>query len=191
MKHFLTVLTLLSLSIPVFAESRTIVTRTPVYNYNQPYYNPYNNHSFSDIGALEQYALNRTYPRESSLQRLQRLESQAFGAVQSGDINQRYDNVRSAILSRPKDNYRTSLLRGLGNYFSGQMTGFTPSIGSSSPYAYTSSFNPAYNGGFSTTPYPTTFGNQRYVDYGGTFFNRGYRMNNYGTGSSSGVKILD
>ena len=97
----------------VLAESRTIVTRRPVYNnrfnnrhyhrppnryYNnrRPYYRPnnfYNNaynqrrffhprrSSFSDLSALEQYTLNRNFTRESDLERLQRLEMQAFGAV--------------------------------------------------------------------------------------------------------------
>ena len=46
--------------------------------------------------ALEQYTLNRNFTRESDLERLQRLEMQAFGAVQQGDINTRYDNVRNA-----------------------------------------------------------------------------------------------
>ena len=147
----------------VLAESRTIVTRRPVYNnrfnnrhyhrppnryYNnrRPYYRPnnfYNNaynqrrffhprrSSFSDLSALEQYTLNRNFTRESDLERLQRLEMQAFGAVQQGDINTRYDNVRNAILSRPKNNYRTSLIRNIGNFFGGQLTGFTPSFNSS------------------------------------------------------------
>ena len=75
--------------------------------------------------------LNRNFTRESDLERLQRLEMQAFGAVQQGDINTRYDNVRNAILSRPKNNYRTSLIRNIGNFFGGQLTGFTPSFNSS------------------------------------------------------------
>ena len=83
---------------------------------------------FSDINALEKYTLNRNYNKESDLQRLQRLEMQAFGAIQSGDINSRYDNVRNAILSRPQNNYKSSLWRNIGNYFSGQMTGYTPSF---------------------------------------------------------------
>lgn len=169
------------------------------YNYNNNYYhnpNYYNStynpqrinsryspqSHFGDINALEKYSMNRTFGRESDLQRLQRLEMQAFGAVQSGDINQRYDNVRNAILSRP--NYtstKTSLLRNIGNYFSGQMTGFTPYLG---PDPFFSSSN------FATTPYPTTYGNQS-VDQYSTPFGGGYRINNYGTGSSTGVRILD
>ena len=200
----------------VLAESRTIVTRRPVYNnrfnnrhyhrppnryYNnrRPYYRPnnfYNNaynqrrffhprrSSFSDLSALEQYTLNRNFTRESDLERLQRLEMQAFGAVQQGDINTRYDNVRNAILSRPKNNYRTSLIRNIGNFFGGQLTGFTPSFNSSfddDPFF-------SSNSSFTTTQFP--FGSTSTTGYSSPF-GKGYRVNNFGTGSSTGVHILD
>lgn len=202
----------------VLAESRTIVTRRPVYNnrfnnrhyhrppnryYNnrRPYYRPnnfYNNaynqrrffhprrSSFSDLSALEQYTLNRNFTRESDLERLQRLEMQAFGAVQQGDINTRYDNVRNAILSRPKNNYRTSLIRNIGNFFGGQLTGFTPSFNSSfddDPFFCS-------NSSFTTTQFPSTFGSTSTTGYSSPF-GKGYRVNNFGTGSSTGVHILD
>ena len=190
MKHFFILLTLLTITLPVFSENRTVVTRNPLRNYYQPY-NSYSS-TFSDIGALEKYAFNKSYPRESSLQRLQRLEAETFGAVQNGDINARYENVRNAILSRPKQNYRTSLLRGLGNYFSGQMTGFTPPIGSSYNYPYATSFNPNYyNNSFNYVPYPTTYGNSAITEYTRGPFGGGYRINNFNTGSSSGIRILD
>lgn len=202
----------------VLAESRTIVTRRPVYNnrfnnrhyhrppnryYNnrRPYYRPnnfYNNaynqrrffhprrSSFSDLSALEQYTLNRNFTREIDLERLQRLEMQAFGAVQQGDINTRYDNVRNAILSRPKNNYRTSLIRNIGNFFGGQLTGFTPSFNSSfddDPFF-------SSNSSFTTTQFPSTFGSTSTTGYSSPF-GKGYRVNNFGTGSSTGVHILD
>ena len=202
----------------VLAESRTIVTRRPVYNnrfnnrhyhrppnryYNnrRPYYRPnnfYNNaynqrrffhprrSSFPDLSALEQYTLNRNFTRESDLERLQRLEMQAFGAVQQGDINTRYDNVRNAILSRPKNNYRTSLIRNIGNFFGGQLTGFTPSFNSSfddDPFF-------SSNSSFTTTQFPSTFGSTSTTGYSSPF-GKGYRVNNFGTGSSTGVHILD
>ena len=213
----LTLLVFGSLFQPVEA-ARTIVTRTPYYqpnynrfnhhyrpNYRTPryynsgynnrrYYNTYpprrrlfNNNryyrtsSLSDLGALEKYTLNRNYSRESDLQRLERLEMQAFGAIQSGDINSRYDNVRSAILSRPKQNYKTSFWRNIGNYFGGQMTGFTPSL-DNDPFFSSSSF--------ASTPFPTTYGNSNITQFSGPF-GSGYRLNNYGTGSGCGVKILD
>lgn len=220
-RFFLTLLILsAALLNPLFvlAESRTIVTRRPVYNnrynnnnyyrqpnryhYNKhPYYrsnNFYNNaynqrrffnpreSSFSDLSALEKYTLNRNFTRESDIERLQRLEMQAFGAVQQGDINTRYDDVRNAILSRPKNNYRTSLMRNIGNYFGGQLTGFTPSFNSSfdnDPFF-------SDNSNFATTKYPSTFGSTSATGYSGPF-GKGYRVNNFGTGSSTGIQILD
>ena len=173
--------------LPVFAE-RTVVTRQPYY---QPYYNDQSAYyggdyipapsrykkrhfsRYSDISDLERYALNRCYNNDNDLSRIARLEMQAFGAVQSGDIDTRYENVRNSILSRPKQNYKTSLLRNLGNFFGGQMTGFTPSI-------YPSSFN----------SFPTTYGNSSVSGYSSPW-GSGLRTNDYGVSSSSGVRILD
>ena len=111
---------------------------------------------------------------------------QAFGAVQQGDINTRYDNVRNAILSRPKNNYRTSLIRNIGNFFGGQLTGFTPSFNSSFDDAPFFSSNSS----FTTTQFPSTFGSTSTTGYSSPF-GKGYRVNNFGTGSSTGVHILD
>ena len=197
-------LLILALTSPLttFATTRTVVTRSPYYynpNFNnvqtRPHWNnrPYNhtpsfNHcspchncsNFSDINALEKYTMNRNYPRENDIQRLERLEMQAFGALQNGDINSRYENVRNAILSRPKQNYKTSLLRNIGDYFVGQTTGYTPSIGSSSPF----------NNSFYQGSYPTTYGNSSFTEFRGPF-GSGYSLNNFSTGSNAGVRILD
>ena len=178
----------------------------PYYYNNNNYYNPYSRtrtiyqpspyrrrlinrsaynqvSSLTDLNALEKYALNKSFSKDSDLERLQRLEMQAFGAIQQGDVNTRYDNVRSAILSRPKQNYKTSWLRNLSNYFNGQMTGFTPSIGSSNYFPYTTSFNPVnpYNsmGNFNYNQYPTVYDNGRSFGYGTSPFNQGYRNYNY------------
>lgn len=176
----------------VLAESRTIVTRTPLpynhpYNYNR-YYNRTPNYTsnFSDISALEEYSMNRKFVRESDIERLERLELQTFGAIQQGDINSRYENVRSAILSRPQQNYKTSVLRNIGNYFAGQMTGFTPplnSYGSSNPYMMPMS-------GYTTNNHPSSFGSNSFTQYSGPF-RSGYRIDNLSTGSSAGVRIID
>ena len=199
MYRFILSLFLLALMIPSYAATRTVVTQSPYYynpnfnqiqtrpyhHYNRPYrqyYNPCHKCSnFSDINALEKYTMNRNFTRESDIQRLERLEMQAFGALQNGDINTRYENVRSAILSRPKQNYRTSLLRNIGDYFAGQTTGYTPSIGSSNPFINS----------FSQGNYPTNYGNSSFTEFSGPFGTRGYNLNNYSTGSNAGVRILD
>ena len=182
------------LSTYCFAATRTVVTRQPYYNYNSPYNtayyggsyvppkyrynnNKYTSSSFSDLNDLEKYALNKNFFKDSELSRLERLEKQAFGEVRQGDIITRYNNVRNAILSRPKQTYKTSLLRSIGDYFSGQTTGITPSL-NSNDYDINSNFTTFPYGSSSATNYSNPWGS-------------GYRVNNYGIGTGTGVRILD
>lgn len=192
MRRLIYLILLVSFLCPITtqAATRTVITRSPYYyNPNHQYYpQRFNNQlpsrhchncsTFSDINALEKYTMNRNYVRESDLARLERLEMQAFGALQSGDIHTRYDNVRNAILSRPKQNYKTSILRNIGDYFAGQMTGYTPPLGTSNPF-------------YSSSQFPTTYGNSSFEQFSGPFGSNGYRINNYSTGANAGVKILD
>ena len=154
-----------------YSSNRYAYRNYPVSAYNKGYNCP----NFSDMSALEKYALERTYQRENNITRLQRLEMQAFGAIQEGDINSRYENVRSAILSRPKTNYKTSLLRGIGNYFAGQLTGYTPELDSYS--LQNSTISPSFG---------QSYENRYYTPWG-----KGYQTQKYGTGSSSSIRILD
>ena len=181
MYRFIVLLLLLSICKPVFAEITTI---DPCYN---PYYVPqayyggnYVPHrryktssTFPDINELERYAMNKNFTKDSDRIRLERLETLAFGAVQEGDIYTRYDNVRASILSRPKQNYKTSLLRSLSDYFSGQLTGFTPNVIDTN-----------------NNSYPSGYEKKSYTEYGSPW-GRGYKSEYYGYGSGSGVHILD
>lgn len=183
---------ILTLSVlPAFAE-RTYVTEQPVYNsyyvpqaaYYGGYYNPRNRYirnsgsRFTDINDLERYATGKNFFRESDITRIERMELLAFGAIQEGDINSRYANVREAILSRPKQNYKSSILKSISNYFTGQMTGYTPPINT-------------YNTTDSVFPFlDNSFGKSTITDYSSPW-GKGYKINNYGTGSSAGVHILD
>ena len=125
-----------------------------------------------NLNLLEEYAFNKTYKKEANLKRLERLEEAAFGAVQSGDFDTRYRNVQTAILSRPKNNYeKKSLLSSIGDYFSGQMTGCTPSIISQD---LTPGFTKNASEGFSNG-----------------IFGSGYNNFSHNYGSNSGVHILD
>ena len=177
---------------------KTVVTQTP---YNNRYYPPYHSirpgergyytgnrgyysQNFTDMSALEKYALNRNYYGESELSRLQRLERQAFGAVQQGDFDRRYENVRAAILSRPQQSATKTVLRNMNDYFNGQLTGFTPQINSGSIYVPSDSFG-------SFNPYASNYGTKTIQEYGRGPWSRGYRAYNYGSGTSSGVRILD
>ena len=170
--------------IPAFSETRTVVTQTPVYPHYGAYYGgDYMPHGlrhhrktssmFSDINDLEKYALNKNFIRESDRSRLERLETLAFGAVQEGDYRTRYNNVRNALLSRPKQNYKTSLFRTISDYFGGQVTGYTPPITQTNDYFYSSPF-----GSSSSVNYSSPWGSRN-------------RVNNYGIGSGSSVRLLD
>ena len=175
-RYFISLILLMSLS-PAFA-SRTIVTQTP---YNNYYYTPQAYYGgdyvpmrrfakrtsiFSDINDLERYALNRNFTKDSDCTRLERLEMQAFGAVQQGDMLARYDNVRNAILTRPQQNYKKNLFRSISDYFGGQLTGFTPPI---TDNYYGKSYDSSYS-----SPWGS-----------------GYRVNNYGHGSGLGITRIN
>ena len=100
------------------------------------------------------------------------MEQLAFGAIQSGDYDTRYKNVETAILSRPKNNYRKkSLLSSIGDYFSGQLTGFTPSlIGDDLTPGFTRNASEQFSNGI---------------------FGSGYNNFSHNYGTNSGVRILD
>ena len=171
-------------SMPVFA-TRTVVTQTPYFDRyyapqayyggdyypNRRYHLRRNSSAFPDINELERYAMNRNFTRESDRSRIERLETLAFGTIQDGDIVTRYDNVRNAILSRPKQNFKTSLIKNISDYFSGQLTGFTPSMSQQNYYSQPYGIN-------SATEYSSPWG-------------KGYSTNNYGINSGSSVRILD
>ena len=182
MCRFIICLLLFCLSIPSSFGSRTYVTQTPYVN---PYYNHYNNPYFyrrnynpnyADMNALEKYTFNRNYFKENDFERLQRLEMQAFGAIQQGDFDTRYANVRSAILSRPKAHTQSSVWRNMADYFSGQMTGFTPQINQ-------------YPGGYSY--YPSNYGTSSINEYSSPFGGHGMNIKKYGTSSGMGITLLD
>lgn len=164
---------------PVFAAAKTIRTINPYY-YNPGYYNQTYIPADS-LNALERYAMNRNYARESDLQRLERLENLAFGAVQNGDLNYRYSQVENAILSRPKYNsYKNTFRNALGNYIAGRATGITPSI-----------VVPNMMSGYNNSYYSPQYTNSNMMQYSTSpFGTRGYRVLNQNYGSGSGVRIL-
>jgi len=182
MYRFVFLFLLFSLSYSCIAQTSDFITQKPYYN---PYYGAYyggdyipqqrlkskKSSLFSDINDLEKYAMNKNFTRESDRMRLERLEMQAFGAVQNGDMLTRYNNVRDAILSRPKQNYKTTFLRNISDYFSGQLTGFTPALNQSE-------FNDYNFGRNSHRYYQTPYG-------------KGYSTYDYGIGNDASIRILD
>lgn len=166
-------------------------------NFNQ--INKYPNISQNVLSRMESKVFKQSFPQNNTQRRVERLEQQIFGAVQSGDISSRYEALKIAINSYNKnpinndDAYSSNNLaqggwRGIaGNLGSailgGSMTGFTPQI---NPYS------PNY-GNYSTYASPYGGGHGIYRGYGQTNGLGGYRFHNqyndFGTGT--GVTILD
>lgn len=166
-------------------------------NFNQ--LNKYPNISRNTLSKIESKIFNQTFPQNDTERRVERLEQEVFGAVQSGDMNLRYQNLLAASKKFNPDmvinSYYPSngpklrnVLGGLGGMLSGgNMTGFTPPI---EPYA-TGNYE---NNSFANTPFNNIgSGSGIYRGYGtnnGPFgYSYGESYNNYGSGA--GVHILD
>ena len=106
-----------------------------------------------ELAIMEQRIFMKTYPKDSVEMRIVRLEKEIFGAMQGGDLNTRYDVLRTATkyynayphkLSnqipyysnpyyesvQPPSKTPRSIIKGLGNFlFSpGTLTGYSPAI---------------------------------------------------------------
>lgn len=168
------------------AAERKIIRQNPYIN------NPYYRHPDyfieevlpDNLTALEKYSMNRSYRREHPLRRLERLESLAFGSVQSGDIALRYKNLENAILSRPAPYTKRTALGTLANYFAGQATGLTPSL-------FTNFGNGYSYDNFGYNPYINGSSTRRIEQYSNGIFGSGYRVMNNSLGNGSSVRILD
>jgi len=183
MKNFLVILLLISCSASVYAQS-TIT----YYPQNTPFY--YNNGGaqrpklpLDELSALEKYTYNKVYNRDYPLERLERLETTAFGSVQQGNLGTRFKNVENALLARENyspNYYKTNkrnIWGNLADYFVGQPTGITPSI--TSPYYQ--GYNPVYG---------QNYGNQRYEQFSNGIFGGGYNLMNQRLGNGSSIRIL-
>ena len=171
------------------------------YPQNNNYYSylPYRNEKkyvnhipTNKLNALERHAMNRVFKKENDIERIQRLENLAFGAIQPGNLNSRFSNLERAIFSRPKYMSKPSLMKNLSNYFAGEVTGFTPNI-------YSNSYNPSFNFpaglgfrniGGDYLPMPGYI-NQNFEQYTRGPFNKGWGISNNNFGNGSSVRILD
>ncbi len=143
--------------------------------------------SEEQLSKMEIIEYGQSYPDESIASRLNRLETDYFGMVQSGDIDSRIDMLkrmsnnskRSAILL-PEDNYypgekRSAMGRFWDNvtdtFSGGTVTGFTPGLDMNS-YGYSNSvYGNGFNNFFNNLPYCPY--HNRY--HNNNFFNRAYR----------------
>lgn len=164
-------------------------------NFNQ--INKYPNISRNALSRMETKIFNQSFPQNSSERRIERLEQRIFGAMQSGDIDSRYNALIAASQNysvNPMGNYYPNpigtngwkgILGSLGNaMLGGNMTGFTPSI------------NPYYNNNYGYNDPYLNSGQGGYGIYKGNRVNNGlggysYQDNFTNYGSGTGVTILD
>lgn len=166
-------------------------------NFNQ--INKYPNISKNVLSGMESKVLNQTYPQNNPERRIERLEQQMLGAIQSGDLNARYEALKIAARAYNKTNQYSAnsptqsgwrgLTQSFSNAFSdGNMTGFTPPI---NPYPtnftdlgsmnsdYTSSYT-SYNNG-NVSPFSRVgSGYNNYNPYANPYANRYGRYRNNG-----------
>ena len=169
-------------------------------NFNQM--NKYPNISSGTLTKIERQVLNQTFEQNGAKRRIERLEEQMFGAVQSGDLTARYDAVKMAAQNfknrnladtdnyfNPKANLRRGLSFGFGN---GRMTGYTPNI---NPFN-ASNFNDFDSGYYNPAMYNrNSYSNNYNTNTNSNSSSGPYGFRNYnGTssfGSGAGVTILD
>lgn len=168
------------------------------------------NISEKELAKLEIKILARTYPNDDTESRITRLEKEMLGAMQSGNIKDRFETIRVAskhynsypeivqsqnayqsygmnhrFNSRGFGGFMQNFLGAiLGNMNTGAMTGYTPPIYDPyNPYAQTTPYSPmgAYSGFMNPG-----IGQQEYY----TSNTRSY-LNNKNYGSQASVRILD
>lgn len=182
-------------------------------NFNQ--INKYPNISANELSKIEATVLHKTYTRNNPEQRIERLEQELLGAIQSGDLKTRYDILKTAAstynsnpynqnMDVPDMNYPApvatrgwkGLARGLR--LGGSMTGFTPPINPFDNYSssygnngYNRFSNPLGNQYGSSYPaFPSAY-SSGYGTNRGTYGNRGYYNAMQSGGTGMGVTILD
>lgn len=172
-----------------------------ILNFNQ--INRYPNISKNELSRMESNILSQKFPQNGSERRIERLEQQVFGAVQSGDLTARYEALKKASKSYNRNNMDYNNLaqggqgmqsvqggwRGIANclsnsFWGGSMTGFTPPI---SPYYTYNSGNNNYNN-YNAYSNPYLSGSGMYKGYRS---NHGYSDSFHDYSSGAGVTILD
>lgn len=158
-------------------------------NYNQ--INKYPNISSNVLSRIESQVFNQRFPQYSPQRRIESLEQEMFGAVQSGDLSARYETLKIAAKNYRANNYTNCNPNAIGqtgwkgiasaigsSLLGGTMTGFTPQI---DPYCNPDDVYSSY-----MNTYPNSSG-----IYRGYRSNHGYRDDYQNYGSSSKVTILD
>lgn len=181
-------------------------------NFNQ--INKYPDISTTGLSRLESQIFNEKFPQSSAQRRIERLEEQLFGAVQSGDLDARYRTLQIAVKNAKRaTNNSDSFDMNMGSGFSSMNTAFSNGFGlpRRGLRGLAANFGNPFWGGTMTgfTPPIMPFNNYnnysgynnydnyngyspgRYGSYRGVRTNHGYsdRFSDFGTGT--GVTILD
>ena len=100
----------------------------------------------------------------------------SFYQISMADDNYYYQ-YRPNRTYYPQYRQRRHFVKTITDYFGGQLTGFTPSI-NSGYYAPTQSYEPSYT-------------NSNVQNYSTPWGRRGYRVDNFNTGTQSMIRVLD
>lgn len=172
-----------------------------ILNYNQ--ISKYPNISKSGLSKMETAVFNQTYPQNNPERRIERLEQQMLGAVQSGNLDSRYNTLKAASRSyaNPKNNpnyyKKAGLMQRIRDNFgnsNGYMTGYTPQVNPYNdfqPGVSGNSYNPY--GGYGKSPSFYNLGGQGSSGTSSIVTPYGYAdgYQNFNTQTGCGVTILD
>lgn len=148
-----------------------------------------------DIARLEKKIFNRTYENNTVEQRISRLERHMFGALQSGDLQNRLtklhkanSNMKKTFFNNYNDNYyRQPIVAGSG--WRSMLHSFGSGIMGGVPTGITPQMDPAYMDYFEAERNAMKLNDDG--DYGDIETNHGRYKYNTQRGSSTGVTLLD
>ncbi len=154
------------------------------------------NISKSILNDLEMLCFQKTYKKDTIEKRIQRLETQVFGTIQSGNLNNRFNNLQMAVnnmnmQNQPYNNMYTQQNYYQNNYGMNQYPNYHRNLASQFRSAIGNLFNPMKMTGFT----PPVYNPINYYDanYGMRHYMQGnryryFKNKNYGTGSA--VKVF-
>jgi len=176
-------------------------------NYNQV--SKYPNISINTLSKMETKILSRTYLQNDTESRIERLEQKLFGAIQSGDVNSRYEALKTASNNLSPNNISPNVVaNGMPNGMNNGMTnracnrgwgGFANNLGNSIWGGSMTGFTPPINSGYGQVCGDDNYDNYStfadsgngYGMYQGNRSNYGYSDSFKSYGSGAGVTILD
>ena len=176
MNKFILLLSLLSVTMPVYANINHIavledngIYRNP-YSLNVPVNNRISQHNYNRLSELENSIFGQNYENQDIITRIERLEYNIFNRLYpNSTINQRINNLiyrynRTINSNNYSNNKLGNIISRFNRVFYGVPTGYTPPI----------------------------YSNGNYGNYNDYYDNKGYYYyNNKSIGTGSGVHIID